>query len=192
MTPGRFLIHLCFCRLPIFFGSIKHEINISDLSNLNLMKLELVLIRHYLRLFIWWIQQVPHSLNMYLKTAHHKLDVLPTFLLSIFLQGLKDHTDRARNKAHHFRCLPSFHCKSLASVSLSIGEDAHTEPVKCTAYHIPYFIKNIILSWLMTENFIKLELDCVYLLGLSPREQSLLVCIVAELVLFPKQFRVYW
>ena len=52
MTARRLLIHRCFGSLSIFFGSVEHEIDIRGLSDLDLMKFELILISHDLSLLI--------------------------------------------------------------------------------------------------------------------------------------------
>jgi hypothetical protein len=52
MTARGLLIHRCFSCLPIFLGTVKYEIDIRNLCDLNLVKFELILVSHYLCLFI--------------------------------------------------------------------------------------------------------------------------------------------
>ena len=190
MTPWRLFIHCCLSSLSVLLCSVKDKFNIRNLGDLNLMKLEFILVCHYLSDLIRWIKQISHCLDVNFKATHHQFNISPILLL-VFLESFKNHINRPWNEAHCLWSKAAFHSKSFSSICLSIGKNAYSKSIPSTSHNISNFIEHIFLRWAVTKDFIKFELMTINLLRLgwlSSLEQRLLVGIKSELILLSKKF----
>ncbi len=150
-------VHRSLGDFSVLSSLLQYEFYVLKIANLDLCGLELVLVSHYLLLFVLRVEQVSHSLNMNFEATHAHLYLLPLLILTL-LKSLEDHPDWAWHEAERLLSHAAFHGIGFSSRSLAIGENAHLETIQGASDYVSDLIENVHLRTFMPEDFIKLKL----------------------------------